>query len=295
MAVILVTGSSTGIGYAAAEALGRNGHSVYASMRNPQLSPQLQQLADAENLPITVITMDVTDEQSVNDAISLVLSKETHIDVLVNNAGIASWGAVEEMPLELYRADMETNYFGAIRCIQKVLPAMRLRNSGCIINVTSVAGRIYSNFQSTYCSSKAALEAFSESLAQEVVPFGVRIALVEPEVIETPIFAKANEVPADSNYPNLRRLFAFFAAAIDKHNPPSIVADVISNIVSGKSQSFRNPAGPSAAGLLAWRSAMPDESWVAANAADEASWIGGMEQMGLDVKKYLHSEGPLHF
>ena len=172
---------------------------------------------------------------------------------------------------------------------------MRRRNAGCIINVTSIAGRIYSNFQSTYCSSKAALEAFSESLAQEVVPFGIRIALVEPEVIETPIFSKSNEVPAGTSYPNQRRLFAFFAAALEYHNPPSLVGEVINNIVNGNSQSFRNPAGPMAAGLLGWRASLPDEEWIASNAVDEETWIAGMAQMGLDVRKHMMPDRPMRF
>ncbi len=112
MPVILITGSSTGIGYATAETLARNGHTVYATMRNPQLFPQLQQLADDNHLSINILPMDVLDDQSVQSAITTILAKEGHIDVLVNNAGIHSWGAVEELPMELFKADMDTNYFG---------------------------------------------------------------------------------------------------------------------------------------------------------------------------------------
>ena len=295
MAIIVITGSSTGIGYAAAETLGRNGHTVYATMRSPQRSPELQQLANKEKLPITVLTMDVNDEKSVQDAINTVITKEGHIDVLVNNAGIASWGAVEELPMESFRADMETNYFGAIRCIKTVLPSMRQRKAGCIINVTSVAGKLYSNFHSTYCGSKAALEAFSESLAQELVPYNVQVALVEPEVIETPIFKKANTAPAGTNYPNIRRFFAFFAASIEKHIPPSVVADVINDIVNGKRKKFRNPAGPTADGLLEWRAACPDEDWIGSAGVDEESWMNNMAERGLDVRKYMQKKGAVHF
>jgi len=295
MSVILITGSSTGIGYAAAELLARNGHTVYATMRNPQRSPELQQLTDKESLPITVLPMDVINDQSVQDAFDFVLSKEGHIDVLVNNAGIATWGAVEELPMEAFEADMGTNYFGAIRCIKAVLPSMRERRAGCIINVTSVAGKLYSNFHGTYCSSKAALEALSESLAQEVIPFNIRIAIVEPEVIETPIFKKANEIPANTNYPNIKRFFAFFAASIEMHIPPSVVADVIDDIVSGKSTKIRNPAGPGAQGLLDWRASAPDEAWINAPAVDDESWIVSMEQMGLNVRKYMGADQMVHF
>jgi NAD(P)-dependent dehydrogenase (short-subunit alcohol dehydrogenase family) len=295
MSIILITGSSTGIGYAAAELLGRKGHTVYASMRNPKRSPELQQLAGKEKLPITVLPMDVTNEQSVQDAVDFIMSKEGHIDVLVNNAGIATWGAVKELPMDAFRADMETNYFGAICCIKAVLPSMRKRKTGCIINVTSVAGKLYSNFHSTYCSSKAALEAFSESLAQEVKPFNIQIALVEPEVIETPIFKKANTISTDTLYLNIKRFFAFFAASIENHIPPSVVAEVINDIVNGKSQKFRNPAGPTADGLLGWRLSLVDEDWIGSAAVDEETWANNMAQMGLDVRKHMRQEGALHF
>ena len=112
------------------------------------------------------------------------------IDVLVNNAGVAVHGSVEELPLSEFRRVMETNFFGALRCIQAVVPGMRERRHGCIVNVTSVAGRFSAAPQAPYSSSKWALEAASEALAQEVKPFGVRVAIVEPGVIATPIFGK---------------------------------------------------------------------------------------------------------
>src|SRR6188472_1884885 len=145
MPVILITGSSTGIGYAAAETLAQNGHIVYATMRNPEGAPQLQQLADDNHLPITILPMNVLDDQSVESAMNEVLLKEGKIDVLVNNAGIGSWGAVEELSMELFKADMETNFFGTLRCIKAVLPSMRKRKGGTIINVTSCAGKVYFN------------------------------------------------------------------------------------------------------------------------------------------------------
>src|SRR3954471_11657723 len=145
MSVILITGSSTGLGYAIAETLARNGHTVYATMRNPQHSPQLQQLANDNRLPIHILPLDVLDDKSVQSAIDTILSKEGYIDVLVNNAGINSWGAVEEIPLQYFIENMDTNYFGTLRCIKAILPSMRERKSGCIINVTSLAGEVFTN------------------------------------------------------------------------------------------------------------------------------------------------------
>src|SRR3954447_12286664 len=164
MPVVLITGSSTGIGFVTAETLARNGNTVYATMRDQQRSPQLQQLANDNNLSIVVLQMDVLDDRSVQNTIKHVLSKEGSIDVLINNAGIHSWGAVEEQPFASFKNEMDTNSFGTLRCIKTVLPSMRERRSGYIINISSVAGKVFSNFHGTYAPSKAAVEALSETL-----------------------------------------------------------------------------------------------------------------------------------
>jgi NAD(P)-dependent dehydrogenase (short-subunit alcohol dehydrogenase family) len=291
MPVILITGSSTGLGYATAETLARNGHTVYATMRNPQRSPQLQQLADDNNLPISILPMDVLDDQSVQHAFDIVLSKEGHIDALVNNAGMGSWGAAEELPMELFKADMDTNYFGTVRCIKTILPSMRERKAGCIINMSSVAGKVFSNFHGTYCASKAAVEAFSECLAQELAPFNIRVALVQPAFIETPIFSKINEIPSKTHYPNIKRYLSLFAASLENHESPNKVADVISDIVSGKRNAFRTPVGLYAEGFLNFRASMADEDWINSVSVSDDDWINSMEQMGLGVRKYMHAEG----
>jgi NAD(P)-dependent dehydrogenase (short-subunit alcohol dehydrogenase family) len=291
MSIILITGCSTGIGYAIAQSLAVSGHTVYATMRNPQRSPQLQQWAAAEKINnLTVLSMDVNDDKSIQDAVDFIMTKEKQIDVLVNNAGVGSWGALEELSMEFFRNDMETNYFGTVRCIKAVTPSMRKRRSGTIINVTSVAGKLYSNFHAPYCASKAATEAMSEALSQELIPFNVRVALVEPGIIETPIFNKVNEVPAVSSYPNFKRFLSIFSASLENHVQPSVVGDVVNDIVSGKRSEFRNPAGPDAEGLLGWRSSSTDADWInSANVTDE-KWIAAMEQMGLPVRKYTEAE-----
>jgi NAD(P)-dependent dehydrogenase (short-subunit alcohol dehydrogenase family) len=143
MASVLITGTSKGIGLEAALAFGRAGHQVYATMRNPSQSPALAEVATREKLPITISTMDVDSDESVSNAIAAI-QKSGPIDVLVNNAGVEGVGPIEEFPLAKFRAIMETNYFGALRCIQAVVPEMRQRQSGRIINVSSVAGRLCS-------------------------------------------------------------------------------------------------------------------------------------------------------
>lgn len=122
MSIILITGCSTGIGFATAKLLARNGHQVYATMRNPQRAPELAQLAQRDNLPITILPMDVDSDESVKLAVADVLARAGQIDVLVNNAGLAPIGAVEEMPFEVFQQVMQTNYCGTLRCIQAVLP-----------------------------------------------------------------------------------------------------------------------------------------------------------------------------
>ena len=132
-------------------------------MRNPGGAPALADVARRDRLPITIMRMDVDSDTSVTATLGEILAARGRIKALVNNAGIARPGSVEETPLATFREVMETNYFGALRCIQAVLPAMRARKSGLIVNVTSIAGRIASPAQASYAASKFALEALSES------------------------------------------------------------------------------------------------------------------------------------
>ncbi len=193
MSVALITGTSTGIGLATAVTLARAGHSVYGAMRDPDGSGgELRALAEAEQLAITAVKIDVDDDASVADGIARVLAEAGRIDVLVNNAGIGGGGAVEEVKLADVRRIMETNFFGPLRCIQAVVPGMRERQAGCIVNISSIAGRIAAAPQAPYAASKWALEALGEVLAQEVKPFNIRVALIEPGIIATPIFKKGN-------------------------------------------------------------------------------------------------------
>ena len=289
MKIAIVTGSSTGIGFATAEALARAGHDVFATMRDPGRAPALGELASRDRLPITVMAMDVDSDDSVVQTIGEVLRRRGRIDVLVNNAGIGGLGAVEETPLADFRQVMETNYFGTLRCIQAVLPAMRAARAGLIVNVTSVAGRLASGGQSAYCASKFATEAMSESLAAEVKAHGIRVAIVEPGVIATPIFGKQSHLTASSAYPQAGRLRAFFAACLEERPvPPSLVGEAIRDIVASDSWTLRHPVGPDAVPALQWRASQTDETFVNGGAVSEEEWCAGMEQgFGLNVRKHL--------
>ena len=144
MSSVLITGTNRGIGLATALAFGRAGHTVFAAMRNPDRSTELAETARKEQLAIRVLSMDVDSDTSVRDTIGTVQNQHGPLDVLINNAGIVRRGSIEELPVSEFRALMETNYFGALRCIQAVMPEMRKRKSGCIVNVSSVGGRISS-------------------------------------------------------------------------------------------------------------------------------------------------------
>lgn len=291
MSTVLITGCSTGIGFATAELMARSGHTVYATMRNPKNAPELAQLAERDNLPITVLTMDVDSDESVKAAVAEVLAQAEHIDVLVNNAGIGPLGPVEEAPMADFEAIMQTNYFGVLRCMRAALPDMRERAEGCIITISSVAGRLYSPYHSAYCSSKAAVEALCECLAGEVGPLGIRVAVVQPGVIDTSIIDKNEPMSADTKYPHEIRLRAYLCASRDNHAPASMVADTVLAIANGEQTTFRNPVGPDAAPLLGWRGTLSDEDWIASAGLDEESWIGGMAQLGADVRPYLVKSG----
>jgi NAD(P)-dependent dehydrogenase (short-subunit alcohol dehydrogenase family) len=285
MASVLITGTSTGIGLATALAFGRAGHKVYATMRNPDRAPELAQTAATEKLPISISAMDVDSDASVKEGVGKILQGVGPLDVLVNNAGIERTGSIEELPLAEFRAVMETNYFGAIRCIQAVLPTMRERRSGCIINVTSVAGRIACSPLAPYTASKFALEALSESLAQELKPFNVRVAVVQPGIIETAMSRRIETVHASSPYPQQRRFAGMFAASLKNPAPPSVVAEKVLEIADSGTWQLRHPVGPDAAPFLAWRNAMSDEQWVDWGAMNDDDWYRRVEaDFGLDAR-----------
>ena len=264
MANVMITGTSSGIGLATALDLGRAGHRVYATMRNPSRAPELRQRATAEGLPVSIHTLDVDSDESVTGGFASILGQAGTIDVLVNNAGIERHGAIEELSLADIRAIMETNYFGALRCIHQVLPGMRERGSGCIINVSSVSGKISASPLGAYAASKFALEAASEALAQDMRPFGVRVAIVEPGIIDTPM-AHAIEKPPPSRYRQIANLSALFRASLQHPTSPMVVAAVIRDVIGSGTWQLRHPAGPDAAPFLAWRAAMSDEDWIGFN------------------------------
>jgi NAD(P)-dependent dehydrogenase (short-subunit alcohol dehydrogenase family) len=285
MAIALVTGTSSGIGLATAVALARAGHMVAATMRNLDGGAEIRGIAEEEKLPIHLAALDVDDDASVREAFSKVVAQLGPIDVLVNNAGVpGSGGVVEEAPLEKFRQVMETNFFGGLRCIKAVISSMRERRRGTIVNVTSVAGRIAFAGHAPYAASKWAFEALSECLAQEMRAFNVRVVIVEPGVIATSIFKKAAPLPPASPYPHGRRLRALLAASLANPTSPSVVGDLIRDIVDGDSWQLRYPAGPNAAPMLKGRASKTDERVILEAAQSDDEFVARIKrETGLDL------------
>ena len=285
MAIALVTGTSSGIGLATAVSLARAGHTVAATMRNVDGGADLRQIIAKEKLPITLTALDVDDDESVRDAFAKVVAEHGPIDILVNNAGIpGAAGGVEEIPFNVFQQVMETNFFGALRCIKAVVSGMRERRRGTIVNVTSIVGRIAVTSLSPYAASKWALEALSECLAQEMRAFNVRVTIVEPGVIATPLATKEYPIPAGGTYPHARRIRALLAAIRANQTPASVVGDLIRDIVDGDSRQLRYPAGPDAAPTLNGRASKTDEQVVAEAAESDNEFVARVKrEAGLDL------------
>ena len=177
--VILLTGASSGIGYDTAIALAEQGHKVYAAARRIERMEPLRQYG------ITPLRMDVTDEQSMQQGVQTILSNEGRIDTLINNAGYGYFGAIENVPMDDARNQLEVNIFGLARLCQLVLPTMRAQHSGRIINTSSVAGKSVLYYGGWYHVSKYAVEAFSDALRMELKPFGIDVIIIEPGAIKT--------------------------------------------------------------------------------------------------------------
>ena len=197
MKVVLVTGCSTGIGLATATLFSEGDYQVIATARSPESSEELVELGKKDN--VLLKTLDVCDQESVDKLFNEL--NDFDVDVLVNNAGVGGSGSVENASMDFAKNLMETNYFGALRMIKKVIPSMRSRRSGAIINVSSQAGRRPFALMSHYCATKYALNGLSESMAHELARFNIRVTLIEPGTVITPIFGKGNSIPEDEeNY-----------------------------------------------------------------------------------------------
>jgi NAD(P)-dependent dehydrogenase (short-subunit alcohol dehydrogenase family) len=248
-AVAVVTGSSSGIGYETSLLLAKNGFFTYATMRSPDKSNKIINLKQNEKLPLEVLRLDVTDDKSVKEAIKKIVNERGTIDVLVNNAGYALVGPLEELSIQEFKEQFETNVFGVIRVIKEILPIMRKQRHGIIVNISSVAGRTGFPLTSAYVSSKFALEGLSESIAYEIEQFGIKVILIEPGVIKTNfdrnlrIGTGVSTTPTsttngrDSPYTDItKKRIAGFKPRFENGLPPIEVAKVILRAITSTSK-----------------------------------------------------------
>ncbi len=280
MAVVtLITGTSTGIGFETALHMAQSGYRVYATMRNPDAgAAALRDAAKSAGAELEIAQLDVTDAASTERCVSGILKTEGRIDVLVNNAGIGELRVLEETTDAFAHEIFETNVFGPLRLMRAVLPGMREGRSGSIVNVSSVAGRIGAFGQTLYCGTKHALEAITEGMAIEVRQFGIRVALIEPGIFNTPILDKAmGTLGTDPSAPYAateRRIAGIYAAgkAADAH--PRAVAEVIERAVSTDNPKLRYPVGVDATVFLDGRARLSDEEWLEFGApmSDDDFW-----------------------
>jgi NAD(P)-dependent dehydrogenase (short-subunit alcohol dehydrogenase family) len=259
----LVTGCSSGIGRATALALLAKGFTVYATARRPET------LEDLASLGCRTLALDVTSEESMVAAVSLVEAEHGHVEVLVNNAGYALQGPVEETSLDAVRAQFETNVFGLTRLCQLVLPGMRAARSGRIINIGSMGGRFTFPGGGFYHASKHAVEAVSDALRLEVAPFGVHVSLVQPgPVVSAFVDSAVDSVDvSDGPYAQFNRELvdryrqAYDGSASNLEISPEKVADVIVSAATSSRPRSRYAVGAMAKTLITTRRLLPDVAW----------------------------------
>ena len=227
--VALVTGSSSGIGYETSLSLAREGYFTYATMRDLKKKEVIKKIAEEENLPLKVIELDVDNEDSIQNAVKTIIDEKQRIDVLVNNAGWGIWGTAEDVSIEEFRAQFETNFFSVVRMIQKVAPIMIKQGIGDIVNISSIAGRIGFPVSTAYISSKFAIEGLSESLRYELGPFGIDVIIIEPGVIKTNFFDSMKTAKkADDAYKEItEKVISGVKMMAEMGTPPKEVANVI--------------------------------------------------------------------
>lgn len=265
MGVALITGCSSGFGLLSALELARRGDRVFASMRNVAKAGELERRAKEEDLEVEVVTLDVTDPESVTACVDDVLALAGGIDVLVNNAGIGVIGAMEELAEDELLRCYDTNVFGVVRMVRAVLPSMREQQSGTILTISSVAGLIAPPFLGAYSGSKYAVEAMCESLYHEAEPFGVRVGLIEPGFFRTEIMNNADRTEGTSEgspyWERTNTVLAVQTAGVQNGPDPQIVADLVADLAHAETVPLRTPVGDGTENILNTRRQLDDETF----------------------------------
>ncbi|EKN67562.1 short chain dehydrogenase [Neobacillus bataviensis LMG 21833] len=259
---VIVTGASSGFGLLCVIELAMKGFTVLATMRDVKKATQLLELAKEKEIEKTIHIhqLDVTSSDSIHEFKTL-LSDYPSINVLVNNAGFALGGFSEELSIEEYRRQFETNFFGVIAVTQAILPFLRANGNGRIINISSISGRMGFPGLSAYVSSKHALEGYSESLRLELKPFGIDVSLIEPGSYQTNIWASVDQMDIDPDSPYLsymERMMKEIEGGKEAHGDPIEVAKLVAKITSQqKTPDLRYPVGKGVKQTLFLKSLMP--------------------------------------
>lgn len=264
--VALITGASSGFGLLTALELARKGIRVVATMRNPEKAEELLKLAEEAGVAerLRVLPLDVTDPLSIRQAVEETIRSYQRLDILVNNAGFAAGGFVEDVSMEAWRQQMETNFFGLVAVTRSVIPIMRRQQKGLIINISSVSGRVAFPGYGPYAASKFAVEGFTETLRHELATLGIGVVLVEPGAYRTPIWNKglaAMAAPADSPYgERLERIAQYSRRTAETAPDPRQVAELIGVLADTRAPRLRYTLG-SGSRLAIWGRALLPWKW----------------------------------
>lgn len=285
--ISVVTGANSGIGRATAMHLAQSGHAVVGTVRSVDRAQNLVDSAATAGVQISLVECDIASDESVSGAFGEIAERFGAVDHLVNNAGVGGNGVIEEASSERFLDVMNVDLCGAIRCTQAVLPAMRERGSGTIVNVSSVAGRLAAIAQGPYVAAKWALEGVSEQLAIEVAPFGVRVAIIEPGVTSSSIFGKNTDLPdATGAYgPAYERMLQMYSAGFLQATDAVEVAEVIRHAIETDDPKLRYPVSWGGQEIIDGRAALTDEAWVALGRIESLDdYITAFEAaFGLDI------------
>jgi len=263
---VLVTGCSSGIGYATCLMFVRNNFATYGSVRDLSKAERIQEITNKEKLPLKIIRLDVNEDESIRIAIQKIISDSGGIDILINNAGYGMFGPIEEISIKEIKEQFETNFFGTIRLIKAIVPIMRKQRNGTIVNISSMVGRFGVPLNAAYVSSKFALEGLSESISFELQEFGIKVILVEPGVIQTDFFQNLKIRGNDTKsryYKLMDKRIAFLKAAMKNSVSSSDqVANTILHAVNSRDPDMRYVIGNDATNSIHMRNSLSDREFM---------------------------------
>lgn len=263
---VLVTGCSSGIGYATCLMFARNNFATYGSVRDLSKAERIQEITNKEKLPLKIIRLDVNEDESIRIAIQKIIFDSGGIDILINNAGYGMFGPIEEISIKEIKEQFETNFFGTIRLIKAIVPIMRKQRNGTIVNISSMVGRFGVPLNAAYVSSKFALEGLSESISFELEEFGIKVILVEPGVIQTDFFHNLKVRGNDTKSPYYKLMdkrIAFLKAAMKNSVSSSDqVANTILHAVNSRDPDMRYVIGNDATNSIHMRNSLSDREFM---------------------------------